>query len=213
MASKLPHHQVSSRGQRGIRFCLFFCSQKAKTSSDKPLIFKNIQTPILATLLDSYPYKLVGVFFPNPKNPDRLPICARTRIPVSPFLSCAYFTVLCTPRGVGVPRVGSPSRAVISCPAAPYLLSRDSKNVNPTHLSPYVAAMDPAPNRWYIACHTEGLTSSSSANTSLSGGLTGGPTRSPSPSPITKRKRAHMLNRLRAGAAIAILACTAAASL
>ena len=121
MASKLPHHQVSSRGQRGIRFCLFFCSQKAKTSSDKPLIFKNIQMPILATLLDSYPYKLVGVFFPNPKNPDRLPVCARTRIPVSPFLSCAYFTVLCTPRGWVYPELAH--HPAPSFPAPPRRIS------------------------------------------------------------------------------------------
>src|SRR5271168_2173817 len=51
--------------------------------------------------------------------------------------------------------------------------------------------LDPASNHWYIACHTEGLTSSKSASPSRPGGLTmSSQTFSVSLS-ITKRKRAN----------------------
>jgi DinB superfamily len=73
--------------------------------------------------------------------------------------------------------------------------------------------MDPARNHWYIACHTEGLTSSRSATSSLSGRLT---LRSQTFLRFSHQSQnesePNMIKQLRAAAAIAILACAGAAA-
>ena len=68
-------------------------------------------------------------------------------------------------------------------------------------------------NHWYIACHTEGLLEEEIRHPQLSGRALSRSQQFPFPSPIKKGKRANMFKRLIAGAAIAILACSAATSL
>jgi uncharacterized damage-inducible protein DinB len=73
--------------------------------------------------------------------------------------------------------------------------------------------MDPATNRWYIACHTEVLTSSISASPGRPGGLTlQVPKVSVSLTNHKTKASQNMIKQLRAAAAIAILACAGAAA-
>jgi hypothetical protein len=66
-----------------------------------------------------------------------------------------------------LPGLGAP--AVISPTPRPYFIARgESKSFSQLSRGP--EAMDPARNRWYIACHTEGLTSSNSATPAVRAG-------------------------------------------